>query len=75
MDLIRYVYPAYCTEMCVKLVDFEFAYHLGDVIEDDRCGTYGYSAPEWRKAIPRVADPRTNKQLKVRSLVHFLFVG
>jgi hypothetical protein len=53
-------------EMRLKLVDFEFAYRLGDVIEDDRCGTDGYLAPEWCKATPHVADPRTNKKLKVR---------
>jgi hypothetical protein len=44
--------------MRVKLVDFEFAYKLGSVIEEDTCGTSGYIAPEWCSA-------STTKQLKV----------
>lgn len=50
----------------VRLVDFEFAYRLGDIVKDDRCGTDGYVSPEWCKATPHVADPRTNQELKVQ---------
>jgi serine/threonine protein kinase len=63
--------PCWLLGMRVRLVDFEFAYRLGDVITDDRCGTDGYVSPEWRKATPRVADPRTNQELKVRFCARF----
>jgi serine/threonine protein kinase len=53
-------------EMRLKLVDFEFAYRLGDVIEDHRCGTDGYLAPEYIEATASFGDPRSIKNLKVR---------
>jgi hypothetical protein len=49
----------------MRLVDFEFSYWLGEIIRDNCCGTYGYVSPEWCKAVPHVADPRTNQELKV----------
>ncbi len=59
----------------MKLVDFEFAYRLGDAIKDDRCGTDGYSAPEWCKATARLGDPRADQKLKVVAKIRTLFCG
>jgi hypothetical protein len=58
--------------MQLKLVDFECAYRLGDVIEDERCGTEGYLAPEYIEATASVGDSLVYEKLKVRQ--HSIFV-